>query len=128
MKKEHKNLKLSVFEIVWYSVCGAIALWGLTFIVLGLLAKYLPLRPSDNPLLLASNAYAKVFGLGFFGWGIINLIVAAVLVVIVLLISSKKVDRDVEKAQRRAAIRAQTLAHMNNNANGDEVIDLTTPE
>jgi hypothetical protein len=94
-----------VFEIVWYSLCGAVALWGLTYIVLGLVAGELMIHSSKNVLLQASNAIKEVFGLGFFYWGLIILTVATVAAVIVLLVFAKRVDRDFEKTQRRAARR-----------------------
>ena len=105
-KGNKKQLKLSIFEIVWYTLCLLVAIWGITYIVLGLLGMYLPIRSEDNVLKQASLSYAKTFGLGFFEYGLIHLAVAAVASIIVLCIQSKKSDRDVEKAQRRAAIRA----------------------
>lgn len=130
VKKEHKKLKVSVFELVWYILCGLVGLWGLTYVVLGLLAKYLPIIGSENPIRQASDAYAKVFGMGFLAWGLIHCFVAAVLSIIVLLISSKKYDRDVEKAQRRAAIRATTLSQLENleEEKTDEPIEATPVE
>ena len=105
-KGNNKKLKLSIFEIVWYTLCLLVAIWGITYIVLGLLGMYLPIRSEDNVLKQASESYAKTFGLGFFEYGLIHLAVAAVASIIVLLVQSKKSDRDVEKAQIRAAIRA----------------------
>lgn len=95
-----KERKLSIFEIVWYAVCGAVALWGLTYIVLGICARYLP---DSNPLIGADAAFKKVFKLGFYYWGIIILVIATLAAIIVLLINAKKADRAYEKEQRRAA-------------------------
>ena len=39
MKKA--NRKVTIFEIVWYALCGAIAAWGLTFITLGVIVRHL---------------------------------------------------------------------------------------
>lgn len=103
-----KKLPLSKFEIVWYSICTAFALWGLTYIILGLIAQNLAVPASKNYLAQASEALASVFGLGFFGWGLIILGVSAVAASIVLLVNAKKTDRDYEKAQRRAARLART--------------------
>ena len=94
------KLKLSIFEIVWYSLTGGLALWGLTFIVLGVIARNLS---SSEALAKANEAYAKVMGLGYFEWGTIILSIAVVAAVIVLLINAKSADREVEKQQRRAA-------------------------
>ena len=98
-----KNKKLSVFEIVWYSICGAIGVWGLTYTVLGLIAENISLNPANNPLLIASKSIENAFGLGFFGWGLILVSIATVAAVIVLLSNAKVADREYEKAQRRAA-------------------------
>lgn len=110
-----KNVKAQkIFEIVWYAICGAVALWGLTYIVLGLVAGELGIHSSKNVLLQASNEIQNTFGLGFFYWGLIILAIAAVSAVIVLLIYAKRIDRDVEKTQRRAARR--TLAQQTDTA------------
>ena len=111
-----KKIKLSIFEIVWYGLCALVFLWGLTYIVLGLLGKYLPIEPSKNYIQQASDSYAKIFKLGFFGYGLIHVGVAAVLALIVLLVYSRKSDREYEKEQRRAALRASAR-------NANKVVD-----
>lgn len=97
------KLKVSVFELVWYILCGAVALWGVTYITLGIVADALPITAEDNVLAEASEAIRKVFGLGFLHWGMILVAIGAVLATIVLLLNAKKSDREVEKAARRAA-------------------------
>ena len=101
-----KKLPLSIVEIVWYSLMGALGLWGLTYIVLGLVAAYAPIPDADNKLVDGNAVIVKNFGLGFFYWGLIILAVGAVGAVIALLLTSRKADREFEKSQRRAAIRA----------------------
>ncbi len=118
-KGNNKKLKLSIFEIVWYTLCGLVAIWGITYIILGLLGDALP--GTDNAIAEASNGYAKTFGLGFLGYGLIHVAVAAIASIIVLLLQSKKSDRDIEKAQRRAAIRASARQL----SQEDEAVDLT---
>lgn len=98
-----KKFNLSIFEIVVYSVAAALALWGLTYIVLGLLGNYLNIAAEDNVLAKASGALAKVFGLGFLGWGLIIVSIGAVIGVFFLCINAKKTDKEAEKAARRAA-------------------------
>lgn len=106
MKKT--NRKLSIFEIVWYSLTGGLGIWGLVFISLGIAVRNLR---SDAPLAKANADYSSVFGLGYLGWGLILFSLGVVLAVIVLLINAKKSDREVEKQQRRAArIAAATVA------------------
>ena len=98
-----KKLKLSLFEFVVYVISGLLALWGLTYIVLGLFGQYLEVGSDQNVLAQANASFAKVFGLGFFGWGLIILSIGAVIAIICLCINAKKTDKEAEKAARRAA-------------------------
>lgn len=100
-KSVFKNL--SLFELIVYLVAGALALWGLTYIALGLIGSYINVGADDNVLLKGSEALAKVFGLGFLGWGLIILSIGALLAVVCLCINAKKTDKEAEKAARRAA-------------------------
>ena len=95
-----KERKVSIFEIIWYSITGGIGLWGLTFIVLGVIARNLK---SDAPLAKANAAWTKVMKMGYFNYGMIILAVGVIAAIIVLLIKAKTADREVEKQQRRAA-------------------------
>ena len=123
MKKNAKKLKLSIFEIVWYTLCALICLWGLTYIILGLIAMYAPIPLDDNEILKASEAYAKTFKMGFFGYGLIHTAVAWLLAIIVLLAYSKKSDREFEKEQRRAALRASARKSMGLEDDEDKVVE-----
>ena len=105
--KKHKKLPLHPAELVWYILCGLTALWGLTYIVLGLVAENLPVTAEDNKFVEANNSFAKTFGLDWLGWGLIILAIAAVGAVIVLLSLAGKSDREYEKNTRRAQRLAQ---------------------
>ncbi|MCQ2088206.1 MAG: hypothetical protein MJZ37_09125 [Bacilli bacterium] len=88
--------KVSIFEIVWYSICGASAITGLVFCILGLVGQFggssvVSLRDFSTP-------------------GYICLIAGAVAAVIVLLIYAKGNDRANEAAARRAARLAKVEA------------------
>ena len=88
--------KVSIFEIVWYSICGLAALTGLVFIVLGLVGQFggkdfASLRDFSTP-------------------GYICLICGAVAASIVLIICAKGNDRAAEAAARRAARLAKVEA------------------
>lgn len=81
--------KVSVFEIVWYTLCGLSAVTGLVFIVLGLVGDFggksvVTLRNFSTP-------------------GYICLIAGAAAAVVVLIICAKGNDRASEAAARRAA-------------------------
>lgn len=106
-KANQKKLPLHPAELVWYIVCGLVGLWGLTYIVLGLIAENLPTTSEDPEFVKANAKFAETFGLDWLGWGLIILAIAAVSAVIVLLVLSNKSDRDYEKNTRRAARLAQ---------------------
>lgn len=102
-----KRFPLHPFELVWYIICGLVGIWGITYIVLGLVAEYLPAKYQEGDFVKANEKFASIFKLDWFGWGLIILAIAAVAAVIVLLIFSSKVDREYEKTVRRAQRIAQ---------------------
>lgn len=110
VKKNKSALPLHPFEFVWYILTGLVGVWGLTYIVLGLVAENLPITSEDKGLVAANASFQKTFGLDFFYWGLIILAIAAVAAVIVLLLFSNKVDREYEKKVRRAQRLAQLEA------------------
>ena len=110
IKNNRKRFPLHPFELVWYVLTGLVGAWGLTYIVLGLIAENLPVKSTDEGLVEVNAQFAKTFKLDFFGWGLIILAIAAVAAVIVLLLFSNKVDRDYEKNVRRAQRMAQMEA------------------
>ena len=95
-----KKLKVSIFELVWYILTGGIAVWGLTFLTLGVIVRNLK---SDTGLAKANAGWLAAMKTDYFTSGIILLVTGVVLAVIVLLIFAKTADREVEKQQRRAA-------------------------
>lgn len=113
VKQNKRKLPLHPFELVWYILTGLVGIWGLTYIVLGLVAQNLPITSEDKGLVKANVDFAKTFKLDFFYWGLIILAIAAVAAVIVLLLFSNKVDRDYEKKVRRAQRIAQLEAEEN---------------
>ena len=98
-----KKLKISITELVFYSLSAALGLWGLVYTVLGLVANNLKMPLADNKLKMADNAIAQAFGLGFLPWGLIIFSIGALMAFIVLMVYSKSADRDFEKQARRAA-------------------------
>lgn len=126
-KKNKKALPLHPFEIVWYSICLLVGLWGLTYIVLGLVAENLPITSKKEGLVAANADFAKTFKLDFFGWGLIILAIAAVAAVIVLLLFSNKIDLDYEKnvrrAQRLAQLEAEEMKEEAAEEKSEEIID-----
>ena len=129
VKNNKKKLPLHPFEIVWYALCALVGLWGLTYIVLGIIAENLPITSEDKGLVKASAQFAKIFGLDFLGWGLIILAIAGIAAVIVLLLFSNKVDRDYEKtvrrAQRLAQLEAEEAKEDAEAEAGEEVVEAT---
>ena len=124
VKNNKKKLPLHPFEVVWYSICLLVGLWGLTYIVLGLVAENLPTTATKEGLVAANSDFAKTFGgIDFFGWGLIILAIAAIAAVIVLLVFSSKVDRDYEKTVRRAQRLAQLEAEEAKEEQEQNIID-----
>ncbi len=120
VKQNKKKLPLHPFELVWYTLTGLVGIWGITYIVLGLIAKYLPITSEDKGLVKANVEFTKIFKLGFFEWGLIILAIAAVAAVLVLILFSNKVDREYEKTTRRAQRLAQLEAE---EAKEEQIID-----
>ncbi len=110
VKKKQKKLPLHPFELVWYILVGLVGIWGLTYIVLGLIVSYLPIKTEDPGLVEANKKILELFKLDMLGWGLIILAIAAVAGVVVLILFSNKIDRDYEKNVRRAQRLAQLEA------------------
>ena len=88
--------KVSIFEIIWYTLCGLTALTGLVLIILGLVGDFggkdfVSLRDFSTP-------------------GYICLVCGAIAASIVLIICAKGNDRAAEAAARRAARLAKVEA------------------
>ena len=98
-----KKLPLSIFEIVSYSLLLLLGLWGLVYVILGVVAS-MNFGAYDDSLVKADIALkASTSGMGFLLQGLLIMVCAVVPAVIILLVNAKKSDRDFEKAQRRAA-------------------------
>ena len=98
MAKKNK-LPVSIFELVWYPICALVILWGLTYVVLGLVTKY----NNINALTEFNANFTKQFGLNLYFWGLRIIVIGAVAGVAVMLIFAKTFDRASEKEQRRSA-------------------------
>ena len=98
MAKKNK-LPVSIFELVWYPICAVVILWGLTYVVLGLVTKY-----NNITALTEFNAnFKKLFGLNLYFWGLIIIAIGAVAGVVVMHFYAKTFDRASEREQRRSA-------------------------
>ena len=104
MAEKKKKLPISVFELVVYILAGLMALWGITYVVLGVVAANFASYKSSLYIVDAALK-DNTSGLGFLGQGLIVLAVAVVVAAFVLLSNAKKSDREYEKEQRRSAAR-----------------------
>ena len=97
MKK--KKLPVSIFEIIWYSICALVILWGITYVILGLVTKY-----NDIDALTKFDAnFKKTFGLSLYFWGLLIVAIAVVSAVVVMLFYAKVFDKATEREARRSA-------------------------
>lgn len=94
-----KKLPVSIFELVWYPICALVILWGLTYVVLGLVTKY----NNINALKEFDANFTKLFGLSLYFWGLLIIVIGVVAGVAVMLIFAKTFDRATEREQRRSA-------------------------
>lgn len=98
MAKKNK-LPVSIFELVWYPICALVILWGLTYVVLGLVTKY----NNISALTEFNTNFTKQFGLNLYFWGLIIVVIGVLAGVAVMLIFAKTFDRATEREQRRSA-------------------------
>lgn len=94
-----KKLPVSIFELVWYPICALVIIWGLTYVILGLVTKY----NNINALTEFNTNFTKQFGLSLYFWGLLIVVIGVVAGVAVMLIFAKTFDRATEREQRRSA-------------------------
>lgn len=94
-----KNAKISIFEIVWYTLCVLVILWGITYVVLSLINKYNDLTSLEK---FAAD-FKKTFGLSLYFWGLIIAAIGAVAMSVVMIAFAKTFDRAADREQRRSA-------------------------
>ena len=94
-----KKLPVSIFELVWYPICALVIIWGLTYVVLGLVTKY----NNINALTEFNTNFTKQFGLSLYFWGLLIVVIGVAAGVAVMLIFAKTFDRATEREQRRSA-------------------------
>ena len=94
-----KKLPVSLFELVWYPICALVILWGINYVVLGLVNKYNDLSSLDT----FCKGFKSLFKLDLYFWGLIIVAIGAVAGVVVMLFFAKTFDRAADREQRRSA-------------------------
>ena len=94
-----KKLPLSIFEIVWYSICVLVMIWGLVYVILGLIDGANDLTSLHK---FMAN-FNKTFGLTMYFWGLIIFAIGVVAGVTVMIIYAKTFDKAADREQRRSA-------------------------
>lgn len=94
-----KKLPVSLFELVWYPICAAVVIWGLTYVVLGLVNQFNDFTSLND----FCKDFLKNFKLDIYYWGLIIIAIGVVAGVVVCLFFAKTYDRAADREQRRSA-------------------------
>ena len=94
-----KKLPVSLFELVWYPICVAVILWGLTYVVLGLVNQFNDFSTLNSFCVDFKNN----FKLDIYFWGLIIIAIGVVAGVVVCLFFAKSFDKAADREQRRSA-------------------------
>lgn len=95
-KKASKRLEVSI-----YVIAGIFGLAGLSLIVTGIVGTYLGVPLSDNPIASSQNTLVSATGMGYRWWGIIFLLIGALIASVALYNFARIEDRDSERNARR---------------------------
>ena len=94
-----KKLPLSIFEIVWYSICVLVMIWGLVYVILALIDGANDLTDLHKFM----GNFKKTFGLDMYFWGLIIFAIGVVAGVTVMILFAKTFDKAADREQRRSA-------------------------
>jgi uncharacterized membrane protein YbaN (DUF454 family) len=99
--KPEKTAKISKGEIVWTCISGAIGLAGFVMVILGIVGDYLPIKASENWILLGEAGFQSKMQMNYRWFGVILILGAVLIAVLFLNHYAKKSDIDEERALRR---------------------------
>ena len=94
-----KKLPVSLFELVWYPICVAVILWGLTYVVLGLVNQFNDFTSLNS----FCTSFKNTFKFDIYFWGLIIIAIGVVAGVVVCLVYAKTFDKAADREQRRSA-------------------------
>ena len=112
-----KKLPVSLFELIWYPICIAVILWGITYVVLGLVNQFNDFSSLNS----FANDFKGNFKLDLYFWGLIIIAIGVVAAVVVMLFFAKTYDRAADREQRRSA-------RLNALKKEEKVVDEQQPE
>ena len=112
-----KKLPVSIFELVWYPICAAVIIWGIVYVVLGLVNQY----NDFSSLKDFCGDFKSIFKLELYFWGLIIIAIGVVAAVVVMLFFAKSFDRVADREQRRSA-------RLNALKKEEKVVDEQQPE
>ena len=112
-----KKLPVSIFELVWYPICAAVIIWGIVYVVLGLVNQY----NDFSSLKDFCGDFKSTFKLELYFWGLIIIAIGVVAAVVVMLFFAKSFDRVADREQRRSA-------RLNALKKEEKVVDEQQPE
>ena len=112
-----KKLPISIFELIWYPICLAVMLWGITYVVLGLVNQF----NDFSALKSFAKSFKDLFKLDVYFWGLIIFAIGVVAGVVVMLFFAKTYDRAADREQRRSA-------RLNALKKEEKVVDNQQPE
>jgi uncharacterized membrane protein YbaN (DUF454 family) len=100
-EEKTRKQKLTTGEILWTAICSLIAFGGLFMVILGIVGDYLPVKASQNWILLGEASFQATMKMNYRWFGVIILLADALIAVIYLNYYAKKSDIDEERALRR---------------------------
>ncbi len=93
--------KPAIGEIITWCVGALFILGGLSLIILGVVGTYLNVPADENPIVQTQATLQAGTGMGYRWWGVIFLLIGALIATISLCYFAKKEDRDSERSARR---------------------------
>jgi len=117
----------TVKQKIWFTIGSLFFLCGFVFLVLYIVEIALVVPPTNNPILTADNAFKAwtKLNFGFLVWGIIALLLGALVLAIVLSVGSSTEDREKEKKARREARLKQMMEASAKPVDGEVVEEKT---
>ena len=100
-EEKTRKQKLTTGEILWTAICSLIAFGGLFMVILGIVGDYLPVKASENWILLGEASFQSTMKMNYRWFGVLILLADAIISVIYLNYYAKKGDIDEERALRR---------------------------